>query len=90
MVALRLAGRGDRVDLIIARVPFGGHPLDDAALARRVPAFQQDQAAFTVDDVGDLNLGEAKLERGESGVIVALIFRALFVIGKVDGHGRAS
>src|SRR3546814_9081085 len=64
-VALLLGRGGDGMDLVIARVPLRGHALDDAALARRIPSLQQDDAAPVVDDVRDLYLGEPLLQLGK-------------------------
>jgi len=46
----------------------------DTALARRIPAFEQNDAALLVDDVGDLDAGKALLYSGEHGLIIAVEF----------------
>jgi len=80
------AGRRDWPDFEIARIPLRGEPLDRAALPRRVPAFEQDDAALLVDDMRDLDAGEPLLQRFHLGVIIAVEFLATFEMLQVYRH----
>ncbi len=86
MAELVLGRRLDRPDLEVARIPFGGEALDDAALPRRVPALEQDQRAALVDDMRDLDMRQPLLHLRQVVVIVAVIFGAGFVIREIDRH----
>jgi len=80
MRAFGLRRRGDRVDRERARVPLRRQPLDRTALARRVPAFEDDDGAAAMDDVRDLNAGKAILDGGERVGTIAVEGRSGFVI----------
>ncbi len=60
-----LGGRGDRPDLIIARIPFAGEALDDAALPRCVPALERNDRAAPMDDVRIMDVAQPLLDPGE-------------------------
>src|SRR3546814_9967463 len=63
MARLFLVARGaDRPHLEIARVELRGQPLDDATLARRIPAFEHEDAALAVGDMRRLDALEPLLE----------------------------
>src|SRR3546814_4853491 len=60
--------------LEISRVELRGQPLDDPALARRIPAFEHDDAALAVGDMRRLDALEPFLERHQIVAIMAVIF----------------
>src|SRR3546814_4751980 len=68
------ARRADRPHLEISRVELRGQPLDDPALARRIPAFEHDDAALAVGDMRRLDALEPFLERHQIVAIMAGIF----------------
>ena len=86
MAPLFLARRGDRPDLVIARIEQRGHALDDAALAGSIPSLEHHDAALVVHDMGDLNPLEPLLEALQLRIEIAIEMAALFEVGQVDGH----
>src|SRR3546814_2501131 len=75
MARLFLVARGaDRPHLEIARVELRGLPLDDATLARRIPAFEHEDAALAVGDMRRLDALEPLLECDQIIAILAVIF----------------
>src|SRR3546814_3454125 len=76
----------DRPHLEISRVELRGQPLDDPALARRIPAFEHDDAALAVGDMRRLDALEPFLERHQIVAIMAVIFGAVFIVGEFDRY----
>src|SRR3546814_7650510 len=76
----------DRPHLEISRVELRGQPLDDPALARRIPAFEHDDAALAVGDMRRLDALEPFLERHQIVAIMAVIFGAVFIVGRSEEH----
>src|SRR5690606_20314364 len=56
-----LSGRTNRENFKIARVPFGSHPPDATALARCVPAFENQDCPVPVNDMLGMNMGQPLL-----------------------------
>ncbi len=81
--------RRDRIDLVIALIPFRGHPFDDPALPRRVPAFEHDDRGTMVDDMRDLNMLQLFLKIAQVMLVMMLVFLAALEIRQVDRHGLA-
>ena len=79
-------GRADGPDVEVTRVEFRGETLDDPALARCVPAFEQDDAALAVCDMRRLDTLQPCLQGGDILVEVALVFGTRFMLVKVNGH----
>src|SRR3546814_16527823 len=61
-------------------------PLYEATLARRIPAFEHEDAALAVGDMRRLDALEPLLECDQIIAILAVIFGAVFIIGEFDGH----
>src|SRR3546814_1938353 len=75
------ARRADRPHLEISRVELRGQPLDHPALARRIPAFEHDDAALAVGDMRRLGALEPFLERHQNVATMPVIFGAVFIVG---------
>ena len=69
-----------------SRVPPARQTADHAALPGCVPAFDSDYGALAIGDIGRLNLGQPLLQRRQILVIIAVIFRTGFKIGKINRH----
>ena len=90
MVQFLARRRGDRMDLIVTRIPVRRHPLNDAALARAIPAFQHDDGPAAMQDMGDLDLRQAMLQRQQRRIIIAFILRPGLIVRQIDRHAPLS
>lgn len=89
MARLFLLGRrGDRMDGEPARIPVGREPLDDSALSRRVPAFEDEDRRLLMNDMRDLDAFKARLEAGDGLDVITVEGLAGFVVAEVDRHAR--
>ncbi len=80
------AWRRDRPDLERAWIPLRGHALDYPALARGIPAFERNDAAFLVNDMRHLKPRKPLLQLLERLFIIAFELLALFELLEVDRH----
>ena len=78
--------RGDRPNLVAARIHLGGDALDRPALPGRVPALADNDRSLAVEVIGDGEVREPLLQGGQILVVIARIIGAGFVIVESDGH----
>src|SRR5581483_5787597 len=77
LAALVRQWRGDRIDLEAARIEGPAQPADDAALARRVPAFKLDDGALPRAEIGLLHRLHDGLHRLQTALIVCKVDRRM-------------
>src|SRR3546814_13007950 len=84
---IRRPPRSTRTDTLFPYTTlFRSHTANDSALSCRIPAFQDNYTPAAVNDVGNLNAGEALLKLLQRLMIIAFITLAFFIVAQVDGH----
>src|SRR3546814_4004302 len=76
---IRRPPRSTRTDTLFPYTTlFRSHTANDSALSCRIPAFQDNYTPAAVNDVGNLNAGEALLKFLQRLMIIAFITLAFF------------
>lgn len=66
------SGCANGINLIITWFPTNTHPPDNAALARTVPAFKNNDGAFFMDNLTKMHMRQTFLHIGQQLIIIAI------------------